>query len=234
MNKFNFSFKDSEGIYTCAKQIMLDFSVCDVTIKTGEAFSIEGLNIYSQGLEYNLAGDNLSIRYKTEKKLNIMNNIRPQKLEITLPNTFYDTVTINSNVGNLDVFDINCKSLTLYGGVGDIHLTNLLVEEKTNLSTNVGNLTSNNSSYANLNFYINVGDGKFYNCKVTGDCKIKGSIGKIKMNLYGDFSDYSFKTKTSIGNAIINGQRYNNITTERKSNHFNISTNVGDIKININ
>lgn len=227
----NFSFIDTKKEFQLAKQIMLDFSVCDVTIKVGKEFSLSGRNINTDKLEYNIAGDNLYFRYFEDN--NVINQ-SIAKVEIILPDNYFDTITINSNVGKVQLNDTRCKLLTYYGGVGETRFNNLLVEEKANLSTNVGRLKSKDSCYNNLDIQTNVGAAVFDNCKITGNCNIDGGVGKITINLKGDFNDYSFKTKTKVGKAVINGQRYNNIITERKINHFNISTGVGSISLNIN
>lgn len=212
------------------KAVKLVFYVGDINVCQGGEFSITGGDINPDKLEYSLDNDILKVSY-TEKSFP---RIVHPTLKITFPTENCESFSLDAKAGKFSVNGICAKEFSACAAAGELVISDCKAFEKTTIRCDAGSMKAYTCDFRNCGINNGVGEVLFENCKITGNNSVKSGVGKIALSLSGSITDYSFVTKTGLGAALINGQRYNNIITEPKENNFRVETGVGEITININ
>ena len=214
-NKINFDGTLSE--------IILDIDLAEVSIKTGDEFSVH----YSvpEVLEPNVELKNGTLEVKSPSTNNIHFNFGDMKLDnfiiITIPeDSELARISMDIDAGDIDLDDLDVSKLQLTVDAGNIQLDNI-TSNRMEIEADAGNIEIRKSDVENLNIEVDAGNVELYDSTIgtftaevdagnieSHDCTIDGGrcdtdLGNISLG--GDIGDVS--VHTSLGNA----------STERKS-----------------
>lgn len=214
---FEFEKKD-------VKSIRLDFGMANVVLISGEKISVETRGISSDFFNCNLnSSGNLTIN--NQKKINFdfwVHGVKYRaipRILITLPE------------------DLSLEELKIRIGAGK------LVSKNINLSSNfsffevgTGNLILNYVKSKNTKIYCGLG-----NANITGTCvgktELNCGMGNLKLNLSGNFNDYSYDGKLGLGGFHINDVKKSGVSQfacdEKKYNHISVNVGMGEVSVSI-
>lgn len=134
--------------------LKIDFKMSNLTIKSGETFSIQTNNRY---VKQNLSNETLTI--KENKHFNFSSN---NDVIITIPvDEIFNKIDISMGAGNINSEDLTSLYLDIDAGAGNMTFNNLSVTEEFELDGGAGNITINNSQVNNLDLDNGVGEFKF-------------------------------------------------------------------------
>lgn len=133
--------------------------------------------------------------------------------DIKLPNeTSYESIKVTMSCGNCTIKGLKSPIVTLINSYGDITCDKISADEfNTNLSC--GDLRLDESE-------VKVIDAR-------------SSYGNVSLSLIGKKDDYSLDIRTSFGDAILNGEKYDDelVVKNNSSNNITVNSSNGDINI---
>lgn len=167
-------------------EINLDAEVMSVTVKEGEDYHIQ--YDYSKVAEpsYEIENGTLCIKQK-EKGFSLfrMGN-RRCSMEITVPKgTELKFVKMDTDVGDLNINEIQTESGDLYSDVGNIRLKGTKIGKAT-IETDTGNVDLEQCSFTEL--------------------QVKNDVGNTKISTDTNVKNYDVDLKTDLGKVRVNGQ----------------------------
>lgn len=189
--------------------ISADMSVVDLTIKSGDTFSIAYKASKKLVPEYKVENNCLTI---TQHSI-IHNAIGGKKCLVTV--TVADALTnvkLQTNVGDVDLSGLTIQTLDLGADVGDIDLKDCSLGTST-LEADVGDVDLKNNTFQSMNISNNVGD-----------------VSVISQEA---LSDYSIDLNTSIGDVTVNGKSCHRSYSQdgKSAQSLTISNDTGDIDL---
>ncbi|MDD6879122.1 MAG: DUF4097 family beta strand repeat-containing protein [bacterium] len=208
--------------------LLLDIEVLssNITIKKGDAFKVQTNNKF-----INCKQDNNKL-YLIEKKHNWFHNINNSELIIYIPINFvFDSVSIESGAGKINIETLSTKQLYLNLGAGKADIENLTVLENAKIDGGAGDLNISAIDIHNLD--LSMGIGKFsLISKLVGNNKIDLGIGEVNLTLIGTLDDYQIFLDKGVGKSTIDG----NSMKDNKSygtgiNKLDIDGGIGSINI---
>lgn len=202
--------------------INIELTMTSLDIKTGDKFKIETNNEYISIKENN---NKITIKEKANLKVN-----KNYKLNITLPDKFFNKVRINNGAGKVAVNGLSSDDIDFDFGAGKV-LINKLVADNINMDTGAGSVKITNSNLNDLD--LNIGIGELYlTGYIKGNNKIDSGIGKVNIKLLDNKDNYTFKVSKGIGKVVINDKEISDDETIGEGNNLiNIDGGIGNIKI---
>lgn len=204
--------------------IILDADVADVTFITGNSLRVETAYPEKIAPTVTVDGNTINIQEKTNRWFN---NIGPQKMEIkiTIPADYtFDKISTNTDVGDLEISNINADVLSITTNVGDINASNINVDNMI-ITSDVGDVNLQNITADEGTFTSNVGDfeltsGTIKTVEVstdTGDIDLtadfdeldaQSDIGDIDIHTDRDLEDVKIKAGNDVGDVYVNGEKW--------------------------
>jgi len=234
------------GIYN----IDIDVELANLNIVSTndvEDFKIEADNITKDLIEYTTSNNTLKLIYKTKKWYSTIfipaYNDANGKIILYIPADIdLKEVEVNATYGELSVNYITADRVNINCATGDNHIKNLNCgyAEINNSGANLNgvninadeidlNLDSDKAVFSNFTTQSLVLKNKgdlILSGIITGDSTLKSDKGDVEITLYGEKSDYSFKSVD--GNATVNGKKPE--LNEDAKYHFET---LGDMKLKI-
>lgn len=245
LNEFEANIS-SAGIYN----IDIDVELANLNIvSTNDVkdFKIEADNITKDLIEYTTSNNTLKLLYNTKKWYSTIfipayNNANGT-IDIYVPaDISLKDVEITATYGELGVNYLTADRVTINCASGDNHIKNLNCNyaEINNSGANLNgvninateidlNLDSDKAVFSNFTTQSLVLKNKgdlILSGMITGDSTLKSDSGDVEITLYGDKSDYSFKSVD--GNATVNGKQ----PELKKDAEYYIET-LGDMELKI-
>ncbi len=210
--------------YNNVNSLDIDVVNTNITIKDGETFSIDST---SENTICKNNGSELVIKEK-----NKLLNLRSSDLTIYIPKDYeFDEVSINTNVGKLEIDSIISNELDLDLGKGSTFIK-YLKSNNTSIETGVGKLEIASSDISNLDFDMGVGKA-IINTTLTGRNEIDANVGSLELNLFGNKNDYKIKLDGCVGKNVIDNEKVSSDAIYGSGrNLINIDGGVGKIEIN--
>lgn len=206
--------------------LKIDLKMSNLTIKSGETFSIQTNNRY---VKQNLSNETLTI--KENKHFNFSSN---NDVIITIPvDKIFNKIDISMGAGNINSEDLTSLYLDIDAGAGNITFNNLSVTEEFELDGGAGNITINNSQVNNLDLDNGVGEFKFSGY-LFGKNEIDMGIGNASLYLNSDIKEYNFYVDKGIGNITINDLKVSDgykVSNDENIKSIKIDGGVGNITI---
>lgn len=231
------------------KNLKVDVDYGELIIKTGDVKDVEinTRNILQNKFKYEVDGDTLKVKYGSG--FSFFSWRSNSYIEITLPkNSNFVTANIKNGAGRTEIDSINADTLKMNNGAGEVVFTNVSIKDKLTMDNGagaarleditcgkldidggVGEIRAKNIICGDID--VNNGIGAFtFDGEINGDANIDNGVGEIRINLYGDSSDYNFKIDSGIGNIKVNGNTP--IQSTGGKYDFKIDTGVGEVRVN--
>lgn len=214
---FEFDKKD-------VKSLRLDFGMANVVLISGEKLSVETRGITSDFFNCNLNSSGI-LTINNQKKINFdfwVHGVKYRaipRILITLPE------------------DLSFEELKIRIGAGK------LVSKKLNLSSNfsffevdTGNLILNYIKSKNTKICCGLGNANITGMFV-GKTELNCGMGNLKLNISGNFNDYSYDGKLGLGGFHINDVKKSGVgqfnCDEKKYNHISVNVGMGEVSVSI-
>jgi len=215
-----------------AKSIVISSEISDSLIKTydGDKIKIVGtIGSESQGINYNLDGDKVTLEEKYSNSLmkqSIGNNDDSSQYQILVPESYNGDLAIEYGAGSIEIRDVKVDNLKIKGGAGKLNVNNV-VFNVLNLSSGVG---STNISLAekcgDIIIEGGVGETILEMKEVGGNLKVDGGIGSIDIEVPQNAPVY-FKTSSGIGSNDVANVK----TSGEKTYLFDLNVGLGEVKV---
>ena len=211
------------------KNLRVNFDYGEMVIKTGDVddIMIEAQNVNQNRFKYKVNGDTLEIGYDSGWSISFfgIHALSNSRIEITVPEAMtFEKVEIQNGAGKMTVDGITADRLDIENGAGEMRMDGVTVTGKLDIDGGVGAITINRTVCGGIDADIGVGELR-YTGEINGNGSIDSGIGSVYMTLYGDRSDYDFKTDSGIGQVTTPGSNSGAKYT------FNISSGIGEVKI---
>lgn len=211
------------------KNLKVDFDYGEMVIRTGnvEEIKVETQNINQNRFKYRVDGDTLDIGYDRGWSIGFLgfSVSSRSRIEITVPESMtFEKVEIDNGAGKMTVEGITADRLNVENGAGDMTINSVTVTDRLDIDGGVGAIFVSDTVCGGIDADIGVGQLTFTG-EVNGDGKIDSGVGAVHMTLYGDRSDYDFRTDSGIGQVITPGSNSGAKYT------FNVSSGVGEVRI---
>ncbi len=230
---FNGNKNANENVYVYTVEeinkvdnLKIDLKMSNLTIKSGEAFSIQTNNRH---VKQSLSNETLII--KENRHFNFSSN---NDVIITIPvDKIFNKINISMGAGNIDSEDLTSLYLDIDAGAGNITFNNLSVTEELELDGGAGNITINNSQVNNLDLDNGVGEFKFSGY-LFGKNEIDMGVGNASLYLNSDINEYNFSVDKGIGNITINDLKVSDgykVSNDENIKSIKIDGGVGNITV---
>lgn len=191
----------------------LDISVSDLTITTGDSYSISyDTNRAVLIPKYEVSHGTLTVTQKS--KHNNFWGSTHCAITITVPES-----AVLSN-------------LTADGSVGDVLFQNIQAQKST-LDFSVGDLDLENCALGDCSIDTSTGDIDVKDCTF-GNMEIDTSVGDVNVSVSQDLASYDMTLDTGVGEVTVNGGSHKDHYESRgdSSNTFTVDNSTGDISVN--
>lgn len=234
--------------------VIIDNSIGQLTIQSGEVFQVQGNNIL-KNFSCEFKNGTLTVDNTYNKKI-YLSGTSKCSLTITIPEgTELKRLKISTGAGNCVITDISADKFEFETGAGNATITDSTVDalilqagagniefessslNNMTLNCGVGNLDIKNSSVSGKSkIKCGVGNFTLTDCELTGECDAECGVGEFSLDLNGDPNDYEVNISSSVGKAKLNDKTYNKADHRNKgaANILKIEGGVGSISININ
>ncbi|MBE5949872.1 MAG: DUF4097 domain-containing protein [Lachnospiraceae bacterium] len=234
--------------------VIIDNSIGQLTIQSGEVFQVYGNNILKD-FSCEFKNGTLTVNNTYNKKINLSETSKCS-LTVTIPEgTELKYLEISTGAGNCVITDISADKFEFETGAGNAIVTNFASDTITvnagagniefissslndiTLNCGVGNLDIKDSTISgDSKIECGVGNFTLSNCELSGECVADCGVGEFSLNLNGALEDYEIDISSSLGKIKLNGKTYSEIEKLNKGavNKLKIDGGIGEIAININ
>ena len=233
--KNNSSITTSEEIvvsqnYDNIENLKIEIGYSKLEIKQGEEFKVES-NTKNEAITMKKQGDTLTIR--EDSTWNIFNDDIDSHIIITIPENYYfEKVKIEAGSGEINISDIETKEFNMEVGAGNVIISNILVEKKTDIDGGAGKVVIKDSNLNDLDLDVGVGEFQILNTQVLDNSNIDAGIGKLEISLKGSLEDYRIIPERGLGSFTIKGEEIeNNKIYGQGNNKIDINAGIGKVSI---
>ena len=212
------------------EKLNVEVDVSKFSILKGDKLKIEASNAYNTFNSY--VEDNvLVISENIDLDNKFFKSTKTSNITLYIPEDFkFDSVTINSGVGNIDVDNIKTDKLDVTFGTGNFEASNITANE-TKFKGGVGELNITESNLGKLDFKAGVGDSKV-ETELSSGSKIESGVGNVTLTLLDEKENYYFDIEAGLGNIILDAQKVKNGTYgDKEAKDVDIKGGIGNIKI---
>ena len=191
----------------------LDISVSDLTITTGDSYSISyDTNRAVLIPKYEVSHGTLTVTQKS--KHNNFWGSTHCAITITVPESaVLSNLTADGSVGDVLFKDIQAQKSTLDFSVGDLDLENCALGD-CSIDTSTGDIDVKDCTFGNM--------------------EIDTSVGDVNVSVSQDLASYDMTFDTGVGEVTVNGGSHKDHYESRgdSSNTFTVDNSTGDISVN--
>lgn len=191
----------------------LDISVSDLTITTGDSYSISyDTNRAVLIPKYEVSHGTLTVTQKS--KHNNFWGSTHCAITITVPESaVLSNLTADGSVGDVLFKDIQAQKSTLDFSVGDLDLENCALGD-CSIDTSTGDIDVKDCTFGNM--------------------EIDTSVGDVNVSVSQDLASYDMTLDTGVGEVTVNGGSHKDHYESRgdSSNTFTVDNSTGDISVN--
>lgn len=189
--------------------LSIDTGTMDVTIKTGDDYSVE--YTCNEQLVPKIESDNNTLTISQEQHK--WSNVKSYELIVIVPE------------------DATLSEVTVDTGVGDINISGLTIEDAT-FDTGVGDLKLKDCELNTCSVDSGTGDNTITDCSFN-EMDIDSGIGDNKISSTKSLDGYSFDLDSGLGTIMINDDKLGSEYTVNKksSRHISVDSGTGNITI---
>lgn len=216
--------------YDNIQNLKIEIGYSKLEIKQGTELKVEA-NTKNERITTKRVGDTLNI--KEEETWNIFNDDIDSCIIITIPENYYfEKVKIEAGAGELNLLNIQTKEFDLEVGAGNVIISDMLVENKTDIDGGAGKVVIKDSNLSNLNLDAGVGEFQILNTQLLDSSDIDAGIGKLEIRLKGNLEDYKIVPECGLGSFTIdNNEIEDNRIYGQGDNKIKIDAGVGKVSI---
>ena len=193
--------------------ISVDTDVMDVTIVQGDGYYLSYDCSEKLVPKYSVQDGTLVVTQSGNNKITWgMNNVSCD-MQITVPEgTELDSLTIKSDVGDIEIDDVEAKNFDVTASVGDINVENAGMGESS-FSADTGNITLTDCTYGNLT--------------------VDSSVGDVELTSGQSLEGYTLNLTTDVGSVEYQGEKYEHKYKVDGTNGktITVKNSVGDVTI---
>lgn len=224
--------------------------VIDVTIQAaeGDMCTISATNLPDDQIHVTVEDGTLCVDAKPKKKnwythFQFGIALPTAEVKISLPAAIYETVTLNSDVGKIQVKDLKTDTLSMENDTGTHSLQNITCKNLS-VSNDVGDtLLEQVQVREKLHIQQNTGDLEMQNCIANGSGTISVDVGHLRMTdsklvrteIHSSIGDVDLKDCTLYDNCEIEND-IGDVTcvlyAEKDSCSVDAETDIGEIRVN--
>ena len=208
----------------------LDIDAANVTIETGDAFSVNWEGDADREPKVERKSDTLKI--KQSGGFHFLPSFNGQdKLTVTIPETQeLKNLQVDLDMGNLTVRQIRAKKAGLDLDMGNMNLTDA-VFDTLEADADMGNI-----SFSGLTVEKGSMDADMGNIEGTGldgfsTYDMDADLGNIEVGLHQEEAELTLKLSTDLGNVKVNGEKTGSGTRGSGSARLTVSANLGNVEI---
>lgn len=199
-------------------------------------------------LDVHKEGEKIIIEQKeNHKKINFNFGLNEVKLQITVPKKEYQQLHVTSDVGSLNISQVNAKLVDLTGDVGSIDVKNMNSEQfsinastgsievdkvnsdKIKIISDVGSVDVRNSE-SDMNIQSETGSVYVKQDTLTKPLTINTDVGSIKIDLAEKPKDAFFNASSDVGSVKIFGKKASTLYGNGDVK-ITLTSEVGSIKV---
>lgn len=239
------------------KSMNIEVGITNIEIIPSKKYKIELQYKENYGkINYKVKNNSLIINQESNIR-NLNNKLNFNKddlnfIKIYIPSDkVFEKFSITSDIGNVDIRQMNLTNLDLSCDVGNIKINNCEINDS-KISNDTGNIEINKSKLKNLEANSNLGNINSENINVKNSLNAKNDLGNIDISgkVYGDIEvncdlgnvdieidekekNYNYRLICDLGKIDLNGKRKNkDVLLENNSdNNLNIECNSGNIEL---
>lgn len=216
----------------------IQINVGDINIIPSDQYAIEyALDVIR--VDYAVDGDTLVVTTEAKPDVSIAFDIginNEYYINIYVPSdAVLGNVSLNGNVGDIELDSLSCQSLVISSNTGDINMVQCSVSGRADISSNVGDVAVNGGNYGDAYITSDVGDVNGEALTVNSGLTVNNSVGDTDITL--GRGTYSLGLTTDCGDIEVNGREMDDGVSQ--SYHENnggvnvvISNSTGDINLN--
>ena len=199
----------------------------DFRLRAGDAFAVESNLKY---LSVSEQGGTLVLDEDTKPN----SNYKDAFLYLTVPRgAQLDRVDIKTGAAEISVDALDCKTLDMKLGAGDVSFAYLAVSAEADIEGGAGKITVSDGSIRDLDLEMGVGELDL-TVALLGDCDLEFGVGESKIALLGDKDRYCIEIDKGIGPVFVDGVKVTDFGTSGSGeNHIEISGGLGEIRLTL-
>ena len=190
--------------------ISIDADLMDLTLETGNGYRISYRCNKKMTPEYRVESDTL---YITQSPASPLGNNNQCTVVVTVPaDVLLSMVSIDLDLGDVDLDSIKTQSLDLTARLGDVDLEHCELGSST-VSANLGDVDLDDCGFTNLDVTVDMGD--------------------LYVNSSAALSDHTIEAEIDMGELEINGNTYRNKFSQAGQNGYTVSlrSHMGDVEL---
>ena len=188
--------------------IEIDTDLANITIKATDTDHIK-VNLedgYKKYFEAKVQGNTLYVSYDVNGK----SFKQGPKITVELPREMVpDNIHVDTDLGEVRLSGIRqqVENLEIRSALGNIHVEECEVKEKSVLIASLGNIHVEDSSFGQIDMNAAMGNIEFSGA-VGGDLLANAAMGNIEVELDGREEDYNIELSTDMGDVKYKGQHH--------------------------
>lgn len=213
------------------KNLKLEIGYSTLTIEKGKEWKVEASN-QDKTWEVKKVSDTLQIKDNKVWTLYRQEYDKPE-IRITIPeNQFFEKVKIEAGSGEVRISNLQANYFEFEVGAGNVIISNLTVEHRTNIDGGAGKVVIQDSKLNNLDLDVGVGEFEIQNTTLIGKNDIDAGVGKLGVTLTGSMQDYTILPKRGLGSFTIgNKEIEDNAKYGDGPNRVEIDAGIGKVSI---
>lgn len=227
-----------ENVYTDEiRKLEWNIDYGDVTVKTGENFSIKAGNMYEEGFSSQVKDGVWYIDCKLKMRQGKFNSFftKYAEIEITVPeNTILYDASINIGMSDVVMSDLTFKEAEITVGMGEAELSGIVIEDEGEIS--IGQGETHLENFVGKDVTIDCGLGTVSgDATITGESEFTCGIGTIELELTGEETDYNYELSCGIGSIKLGNDSYSGVTDKEirngAKNSIEMDCGIGTIEV---
>ncbi|MBQ7295238.1 MAG: DUF4097 family beta strand repeat protein [Clostridia bacterium] len=179
----------------------IDVGAVDIIIEKGNSFTVK----YS-GINFDIDEEKNKLEIENDSD-SIFGFDAVGKLLITVPDKMsFEKVSLCAGAGDIYIESLNCGSLDLDLGAGEVEIDYLRVKRDANIDGGAGELTISDGTINNPDISLGVGQTSI-TALLKGKSTVEAGVGELSLTLKGDKASYAVSAETGIGDFRVDGER---------------------------
>lgn len=221
------------------KNISVDIHAGEVKLVKGSSFNVK-YSLYEEDIpDIKVDGGTLKVVSKKKNDFfqvntGVFTNNDSDKLyvEITVPDgTEFGNVTINDSYGKITLDSFVFDTLTIDSDAGDVNFCSV-TSEKVEVNVDYGNLEITGSTIDDMTVDCDAGNVEVSDSKID-NIEINNDYGDVDIDLNAEKADYYIDIDVDYGNLSVDGNKYKNSFSENKGKDKSviINSDAGDVDL---
>lgn len=208
------------------EELVIDTSISNLTIKTGDEFCIESNHKY---LKVKESDGKLII---SEKRKWLISNPGGVSLNVYIPKgAHFSDADIHAGAGKVKIEELSADEIDLDFGAGEAQIGKLTANQSIKIDGGAGELVIQEGLLNNLDLDMGVGELDLTG-KLLGNSKLDYGIGETNLTLLGSKNDYTIELDKGVGKATFDGESMKDESIYGMgANQIDIDGGVGELNV---